>query len=76
MVVAWHHTESNLTDRIGYDEEAQELRVLFNSGQEYIYKEVPGPVFADFLDSDSKGKFLSQSIKGQYKFEKKEEEKE
>lgn len=70
MAVAWHTVESSNINQIGYDAVAQELSVRFNSGSVYVYKGVPGPVFADFLGADSKGQFLNQNIKGQYEFAK------
>jgi len=70
MVISYHHVESSNIDQVGYDAESQELRVKFNSGAEYKYSNVPGPVFADFLDADSAGKFLNASIKGQYEYER------
>ncbi len=68
MVISYHAVESTNIAQIGYDTATQELRVRFNSGTEYIYQNVPGPVFADFLDADSKGKFLNLNIKGQYEY--------
>ncbi len=68
MVVAWQSVESSNIAQIGYDGDARELRVRFNSGAEYVYSEVPGTVFADFLDADSKGQFLNQNIKGAYEY--------
>ena len=70
MAVSYHHVESSNIDQIGYDAESQELRVKFNSGSEYRYSNVPGPVFADFLDADSAGKFFASNIKGQYEYSK------
>lgn len=70
MVVAWHTVTSSNVARIGYEAATQELRVRFNSGAEYIYKNVPGGIFADFLGADSKGRYLNENIKGQYQYEK------
>ncbi len=70
MVVAWTPVESSNISQVGYDAGAQELRVRFNSGSEYVYSDVPGQVFTDFLAADSKGQFLNQNIKGQYEYSK------
>ncbi|KKN07833.1 hypothetical protein LCGC14_1062860 [marine sediment metagenome] len=68
MAVSWQSVESTNINQIGYDAGTQELSVRFNSGAEYVYKDVPGSVYADFLDSDSKGKFLNENIKSQYEY--------
>ena len=68
MAVDWRTVTSSNIAEIGYDAGTQELRVRFNSGLEYVYLDVPGTVFSDFLDADSKGKFLNQNIKGQYEY--------
>ena len=43
------------------------LIVKFMNGSVYSYSDVPPKVFEDFLNSHSKGKFLHENIKGQYK---------
>ena len=39
-----------------------DLFVRFNSGAEYVYHEVPQTVVQEFMDSESKGKFLNENI--------------
>ena len=70
MTVSWSTVDSSNIDMIGYDDEAEELHVRFNSGSEYVYHQVPPAVHEEFLDADSKGKFLSERIKGQYEYKK------
>ena len=70
MAVEWKLVESSNVATIGYDEETNELHVQFKSGAEYIYSDVPQDVVQEFLDADSKGKFLNERIKGIYSFEK------
>ena len=60
---------SNLA-AIGYDAEARELRVQFQSGHIYSYVEVPPETWAQFQAADSKGRFYGLSIKGKYPTEK------
>lgn len=68
MVVEWNDVLSTNIDMIGYDEDNSQLHVRFNSGAEYVYNEVPPAVFQEFLDADSKGKFLNERIKGRYEY--------
>ena len=60
---------SNLA-AIGYDAEARELRVQFQSGHIYSYVEVPPETWAQFQAAESKGRFYGAEIKGKYPTEK------
>lgn len=55
---------------IGYDEDMNELHVKFNSGDEYIYHDVPADVYQDFKNAPSKGRYLNELIKGKFEFSK------
>ena len=68
MTISWQPVESSNIDQIGYDDETEELHVLFNSGKEYIYHGIPADVHEKLLDAESKGKYLNQYIKGAYEF--------
>ena len=62
--------ESSNLDAIGYDRDLKRLIVTFKNGRTYRYQDVEESVFKDMLEADSKGKFFSMNIKGQYDFEK------
>jgi hypothetical protein len=62
-------SSSNIAS-LSYNEESKELTVEFKNGSEYMYNHVPLKIFEDFLDADSKGKFLNAEIKGNYPFTK------
>jgi hypothetical protein len=51
---------------IGYDEEAEEVYVEFNSGRTYVYMQVPRPTWQDFETADSKGGFVNSVLKPNY----------
>lgn len=53
---------------VGYDESSQTLHVEFHGGSAYQYFDVPGAVFDEFVEADSKGQYLNQVIKGSYRF--------
>ena len=55
---------------IGYDPAANELHVQFHNGGIYAYENVPFDKADAFAKSDSKGRFLSQNIKGQHSYRK------
>ena len=55
---------------IRYDEERQRLLVRFSDGDEYAFVGVPGEVHRSFADSDSKGDFFADAIRGRYPYNK------
>ena len=68
MAIKWTEVESSNIEAIGYDEEDESLYVRFNSKTQYVYYNVPDEEHQEFLDADSKGKFLNENIKGQYEY--------
>lgn len=54
--------------KIGYHE--GDLIVEYLSGAKYRYKNVPKKLYDAMLESDSKGRFMNNSIKGKFEFEK------
>lgn len=59
--------ESSNIDEIGYDAGSMTVEVLFKKSGLYQYFDVPENVFAEFLQSESKGKFFNGCIKGHYR---------
>lgn len=53
---------------VGYDENSSTLEVAFHSGGIYQYFDVSPQVFEEFINADSKGKFLHREIKGIYDY--------
>jgi len=49
-----------------YDEEKEELQILFLNGGLYVYEGVSGEVFSRFLGAPSKGRFVATVLKGKY----------
>ena len=65
----WIETpESSNVARIGYDETSQVLSVEFTSGITYNYYDVSPTVFEQMRNSNSKGQFIAQNLKGVYRF--------
>ena len=64
-----HFVDSSNVESIGYDADTQELHVSFvNTGRTYVYYGVDQWVFDEFMQSDSKGSYLNNSIKGNYDY--------
>lgn len=63
-----HYVESSNIEAIGYIQETQELYVQFIKSGVYIYYDVEEWVFQEFLQADSKGKYLNANIKGMYQY--------
>lgn len=65
----WVETsESSTIARVGYDGDTQVLSVEFAKSGTYHYYDVPQEVFEQMKAAPSKGQFLSQSIKGTYRY--------
>lgn len=55
---------------IGYDKTTTILVVAFHSGGTYQYFNVPEHLYLAFIDAGSKGQFLHQHIKYNYRYQK------
>lgn len=63
--------DSSNIHAVGYSETDELLAVQFKTktgeaGNTYYYKDVPEEEFREFMESDSKGRYFSSHIKGQY----------
>jgi hypothetical protein len=62
---------SSLVSAAGYDAGAKTLHLTFKSGgTTYAYRGVPPDVAGQFLQTDRKGAYFHQAIKGRYPFRK------
>ena len=59
--------ESSNILSVGYEEETSSLYVKYPSGT-YKYDGVDKSVYESFLTSPSKGRFMNETIKGQYNY--------
>ena len=57
---------SSVIEKVGYENCIFILRYI--NGGVYAYSDVPKSVYEDFLNADSKGKFLSANIKPIYDY--------
>lgn len=51
---------------IGYESSSHKLAVRFNSGECYLYHDVPAEVHVQFTNASSLGSFLNANIKQKY----------
>lgn len=60
--------ESSTVLGFGYDEQSQVLIVEFKNGGRYNYFDVPRDLFDRMAASGSRGQFLTQNVKGVYRY--------
>jgi len=65
-----HYVDSSNVESIGYDPDTRELHVHFKESRNYVYFEVEEWKFNEFLQADSKGRYLNEMIKGVHNFDK------
>ena len=60
--------DSSFIHTVGYDKEKKRLEVIIDNDDErkYVYKNVSEYVYQNFLDSNSKGRYYNENIKGEY----------
>lgn len=73
-------TNVNLVETLSVDSSAiydatyypgvERLIILFKSGAQYEYRNVPNHVMAGLREASSKGKFLNKYVLSQYRFKK------
>jgi hypothetical protein len=61
---------SSAISSVGYDPKERVLEVEFSSGSVYAYHGVPPKVYKSLMSAESKGRFLSGNIRGQFPSEK------
>jgi hypothetical protein len=60
--------ESTNIESIGYDRDFQILEIEFHNGAVYQYFDVLENIYEALMGADSKGKYFSQFIKGNYRY--------
>ena len=62
--------DSSNLESIGYDSESSTLEIHFKQGSAYQYFDVPERIYDQLLSAESPGRFLSEQIKGVYRYSK------
>lgn len=56
---------SSAVEKVSYDPKTNDLTIKFrNNNKKYVYPDVPEEVFAEFMESPSKGRYVNKVIKG------------
>lgn len=53
---------------VGYDASTMTLEVQFRNGSVYQYFDAPSSVYQELMSAQSVGTYLSQNIKGSYRY--------
>lgn len=53
---------SSMVHSLGYDEDKEELEVIFNTGKIWIYQDVPQKIYQELVHSNSVGSFMLNNI--------------
>jgi hypothetical protein len=62
--------DSDMLRLVGYDARARILEVVFNTGGQYQYKEVPASEYEKLMRADSIGKYMHRYIIDRYDYER------
>ena len=62
--------DSSAISEVAYYPNVERLFVIFKSGNEYEYLNVPTFIMNGLRDASSKGKFLNKYVLGVYRFKK------
>ena len=68
--MVWRFFESKLLAAAAYDAEKQTLYLRFRSGEVYRYFGFPAEQYQDFLDAESKGRYVLSHIRNQFRYER------
>lgn len=63
-----HYIDSSTIKRIRYYEKEKRMVIMFTSNAEYEYSDVPKHIWEDAQAAPSIGRFVSQSIKNTYAY--------
>lgn len=62
--------QSEMLVAVRYNENAQQLDVIFRTGEKYRYNRVPPLEFTGLIGAKSHGKYMRKRILGRYDFER------
>lgn len=62
--------DSSNVSKIGYEKSSSTLEVEFKNGGTYHYYDVPEHIWEAFKGANSKGQFIHQNLKGQFRYSK------
>ena len=69
MIITITKLDSSSIDKFSYDTINSEMLIEYKGGSQYLYKKVNEIVVTEFIDAESKGKYINE-IKSDYDFGK------
>ena len=69
MIIEIKRLDSSIIEKFGYDTNKQQMLIEFSGGSQYLYKDVNEIVVSEFMDAESKGKYINE-IKKNYEFDR------
>ena len=69
MIIQITKLESSIINKFSYDTNNCEMLIEYKGGSQYLYKNVNEIIVSEFMDAESKGKYINE-IKKDYEFEK------
>ena len=65
-MIGFEDHKSSVIRRVGYNPMTRHLAVELDSGGIYCYSEVSMPIYHAFRDAESRGRYFTRRIRGQY----------
>lgn len=65
--------QSSMINSVGYNTPTKDLHIEFNTGNKYVYSNVPVSKYRALMKAQSKGKYLNKSIKSKHEYRKLED---
>ena len=62
--------DSSMIRQVGYSPKEETMMIRFNTGSKYKFNDVPKRIHNALMESESKGKFFHDEIRGNHDFEK------
>lgn len=68
--IVLHPVVSSNISFAGYDEDTEELQIVFKNGAKYTYEKVPKAIYKGIFSAESAGLYFRNVISKSYKFKK------
>lgn len=68
VLLEWVDLDSSVLAAVAYPEEEQLLFAEFNTGEVYLYFDVPREEFLNLLIADSKGRYFNPRIRDRFRY--------
>lgn len=66
----WIHVDSLTLTAVRYNKTSKKLNVRFRNGSEFEFRNVPVKIYQSLLNSETKGNYFDQYIKGLFLYKR------